>query len=197
MATQQSEPEIKMLFEYWEEHFAPTGYIPSAENTHKIVEAFVRQNLGEVSFEKLTKVCKDLGTAIEYKGAPVVQQEVEAPKAGFKKGPRPDSRIDVSAEREQFAADVEDPSTPVFAKLQQEAHLEVQAAISGCTFQNRMGRVDHPLTSQRRDALRAIKVMGKGAQGEDIVLWGKTLQKVQEQLRQFDRDDARYRDYIR
>jgi hypothetical protein len=190
----QSEQEMRWIYEYWENNLAPKGFVTSPENAHIICNEFVRLGSNVMTFERLTEVAKSLGDKLAYEGQPA--GEVAPTKdPGFKRGPRPTTRIDVDSERQEFVAAMNDTTSPLFLKLQAEAQLEVQRAIADCVYQNSRGRVDHPLTEQRREVLRSIRVAGKDAKGQDIVLWGPTLQKIQEQKRQFDGDDTRRNEY--
>lgn len=191
----QTENEMRFIYEYWENNLAPKGFITSPENAHIICDEFVRLNYNVMTFERLTEVAKSLGDKLAYERQPAAAEVAPTKEPGFKRGPRPATRIDVDSERQEFVAAMNDTTSPLFAKLQAEAQLEVQTAIADCVYQNNRGRVDHPLTEQRREVLRNIKVLGKDNQSNEIVLWGPTLHKIQEQKRQFDRDDTRRNEY--
>lgn len=203
MMQQQTTEEMTFVYEYWAKNLAPKGYVDNLANTNTIVEEILRRGIAVVTFALLTDVAQVLGDKanggkLEFKrtAAPTTAQEAAEKKADWKRNPRQPNTVDVNSERDEFVEDLNNPESLLFFKLQNEAQHEVEKAINDCVYQNNRGRIDWPLTNQRRDVLRTIKVLGKNGKGQNIVLWTETLAKIQTQLRQFDRDD-RQRDYVR
>ena len=143
----------------------------------------------------MSDIARALGDKLQYESA-LVPAAASAPKVkDWKRGPRPANVVDVNAERDDFIADLDNPDTLLFAKLQNEAQHEVDKAINqDCTYQNTRGRIDWPLTNQRRDILRSIRVVHPIR--KNVVLWTETLTQIRAKLAEFDRED-RQRDYIR
>lgn len=198
----QSQKEMEYVYQYWVEHFAPKGFIDSAENATKIVDELIRLNIAHpVTFEKFTKVCNLLGDVIQYKGtaAPPAATTKESATKEWKRGPRPATKVDVKSEADAFVDDMNDINSLLFFKVQNEAQHEVDKAINqDCTYQNTRGRIDWPLTNHRREILRGIKIVhpSKNAKGQEVILYTEMLAQIRKQLAQFDRKD-RQRDYIR
>jgi hypothetical protein len=149
----------------------------------------------------MTDIVRSLGDKLQYEGAPAPAQAAPAEKkVDWKRGPRPDTKVDVHSERDQFVKDLYDINTPLFQRTQEEAKLELDKAIDrASTTYNTRGRVGHALTTHRREQLKAIRIMhpDKNAKGQAIVLYTEMLAEVQRIAKEFDRQDARRNDQIR
>jgi hypothetical protein len=202
----QSVQEMNFVYEYWAKNLAPKGYIDKLANTNTMVDELLKRGTTVVTFTILTEVCKALGKkseggVIEFEGESAPAPAAPEPaKQGWKRGPRPDNKVDVDDERQRFVKDLYDINTPLFLRTQDEARLELEKAIDrASTTYNTRGKVDHALTTHRRNQLKAIHIVHpeKNDKGQTVTLYTEMLAEVRRMAKEFDREDARRNDQIR
>src|SRR5258708_1486478 len=174
----QSAEEIKIVSQYWVKNLAPKGFLDKPENADAIMGEFQRRGVVVVTFENLTEVTnalgdKAMGGAIEY--APKASKPVEpvVEKTTWKAPSKPSNVADISSDRKEFAEAVDDINSPIFARIQDEAHDEFNKIVNGYQASTPLGRVDHSVSSERRALLRGLKVVDKrrNNKGDEVILY--------------------------
>lgn len=117
--------------------------------------------------------------------------------SGITKSPLLRAKEEMAQARAEYEAkakaEYDDINGESFQKRQKTAKIEFERIYNDYTKGHSSGRINHPLTQERREGLRGIRVVSnvKDAKGNEVVLYDKMLELALEALRAFDREDQK------